>query len=345
MKLYSNIAKKISREMMKVIPYNINVMDENGIIIGSGDSSRIGTLHEGAKSVIQTKTINEIYKQSGGVKPGVNEPIIMDGMVIGVVGITGQPDEVRPFSKLVRATAVLLIEQEQKNLQEQNDRFNRETFYRELSYRENSYDDAFIQRGKLYGLDLTRKIQAIIVQGRTKTKVLNSLCEKARHYLFLENHKVVLFTTDHQNFMDKLEGWIDQKEIRKVSFGNVEEIAAVSIKQAESALHIGTKLKPSQKMVYYEELKVFVHLSYPYKESLNSFFSVIDKSGSKLDLIQTLQAYIEESGDMNQVASKLNIHRNTLNYRIDKIEKLSGKNPRDYLDMFQLICGLMWYEN
>ncbi|MOA24299.1 Purine catabolism regulatory protein [compost metagenome] len=98
-------------------------------------------------------------------------------------------------------------------------------------------------------------------------------------------------------------------------------------------------------MVYYEELKVFVHLSYPYKESLNSLFSVIDKSGSKLDLIQTLQAYIEESGDMNQVASKLNIHRNTLNYRIDKIEKLSGKNPRDYLDMFQLICGLMWYEN
>ncbi|MND93993.1 Carbohydrate diacid regulator [compost metagenome] len=344
MKLYSNIAKRISREMMKVIPYNINVMDENGIIIGSGDSSRIGTLHEGAKSVIQTKTINEIYEQSGGVKPGVNEPIIMDGKVIGVVGITGQPDEVRPFSKLVRATAVLLIEQEQKNLQAQNDRFNRETFYRELSYRENSYDDAFIQRGKLYGIDLTRKIQAIIVQGRLKTKALTALCEKMRHYLFLENDKAVLFMIDHQGSEDRLREWADQKDILKISFGNAEVNAALSLRQAEATLQIGSKLKPSQKKVYYEDLKVFVHLSYRYKESLNSLFSVLDKSGSKLDLIQTLQTYIEESGDMNQVANKLNIHRNTLNYRIEKIEKLSGKNPRNYLELFQLICGLLWYE-
>ncbi|MNN14687.1 carbohydrate diacid transcriptional activator CdaR [compost metagenome] len=193
-------------------------------------------------------------------------------------------------------------------------------------------------------MDLSRKIQAIIVQGKLKTKVLTSLCEKTRHYLFLENHKVVLFTTEYQGFMDKLEEWVDQKEIWKVSFGNVEENAAVSLKQAELALQIGSKLKPTQKTVNYEELKVFVHLSYPYKELLNSLFSVLDKSGNKLDLIQTLQAYIEESGDMNQVASKLNIHRNTLNYRIDKIEKLSGKNPRNYLDLFQLICGLLWYE-
>ncbi|MNO63559.1 Purine catabolism regulatory protein [compost metagenome] len=191
---------------------------------------------------------------------------------------------------------------------------------------------------------MSRKIQAVIVQGR-KTKVLTSLCEKIRHYLFLENDKVVLFTTEHQGFMEKLEEWVDLKEIWKVSFGNVEENAAVSLKQAETALQIGSKLKPSQRKLYYEELKVFVHLSYPYKESLNSLFSVLDKSGNKLDLIQTLQAYIEESGDMNQVASRLNIHRNTLNYRIEKIEKLSGKNPRDYLDLFQLICGLVWYEN
>lgn len=34
--------------MMKDIPYNINIMDERGIIIGSGERERIGTVHQGA---------------------------------------------------------------------------------------------------------------------------------------------------------------------------------------------------------------------------------------------------------------------------------------------------------
>ena len=37
MKLSKTTAQKIVLEMMNVVPYNINVMDENGIIIGSGD--------------------------------------------------------------------------------------------------------------------------------------------------------------------------------------------------------------------------------------------------------------------------------------------------------------------
>ena len=43
-KLSKYIAQKIVSEMMDVIPYNINVMDENGVIIGSGDVKRIGLL-------------------------------------------------------------------------------------------------------------------------------------------------------------------------------------------------------------------------------------------------------------------------------------------------------------
>lgn len=53
-KLSKTIAQKIVLEMMNVIPYNINVMDENGVIIGSGDIRRIGNIHEGAKKQLIT---------------------------------------------------------------------------------------------------------------------------------------------------------------------------------------------------------------------------------------------------------------------------------------------------
>lgn len=72
MKLSKAIALKIVLEMMNVIPYNINVMDENGIIIGSGDNERIGNIHEGAKKAIDSKHIIEVYEDNEKMKPGVN---------------------------------------------------------------------------------------------------------------------------------------------------------------------------------------------------------------------------------------------------------------------------------
>lgn len=72
MKLSKAIAQRIVLEMMNVIPYNINVMDENGIIIGSGDNERIGNIHEGAKKAIDSKHIIEVYEDNEKMKPGVN---------------------------------------------------------------------------------------------------------------------------------------------------------------------------------------------------------------------------------------------------------------------------------
>ena len=71
MKLSKAIAPKIVLEMMNVIPYNINVVDENGII-SSGDNERIGNIHEGAKKAIDSKHIIEVYEDNEKMKPGVN---------------------------------------------------------------------------------------------------------------------------------------------------------------------------------------------------------------------------------------------------------------------------------
>ena len=137
MKLSKAIAQRIVLEMMNVIPYNINVMDEKGIIIGSGDIDRIGNIHEGAKRAIDSKHIIEIYEDNEKMKPGVNEPIIFNNEIIGVIGITGQPDEVIRFSKLVRVTAVLLIEQIIIDEDIHNKRLNKQRFYYELAHRKN----------------------------------------------------------------------------------------------------------------------------------------------------------------------------------------------------------------
>lgn len=111
------LAQKIADEVMKNIGYNINVMNEKAIIIGSGNSNRINTFHETAMRAIETRESQEVSVSEAeklqGVKPGINMPIIdCDNRLIGVVGITGLPQEVRNIGKLVKMTAELIIEQQ-----------------------------------------------------------------------------------------------------------------------------------------------------------------------------------------------------------------------------------------
>ncbi|MBV1821593.1 sugar diacid recognition domain-containing protein [Clostridium cochlearium] len=55
MKLTKELAQNISNRMMEIIPYNINIMNEKGIIIGSGDLERLNTLHQGAIEALSQK--------------------------------------------------------------------------------------------------------------------------------------------------------------------------------------------------------------------------------------------------------------------------------------------------
>ena len=53
MKLSVSLSQSIVDRMMKQIPYNINMMNEHGVIIASGDPNRIGSRHIGAVSAIE----------------------------------------------------------------------------------------------------------------------------------------------------------------------------------------------------------------------------------------------------------------------------------------------------
>ena len=344
MKLSKTIAQNIVKEMMSVVPYNINVMNENGIIVGSGDLSRIGDIHEGAVEAIRKKSLNVIYDESESVKPGVNEPIIIDGKVIGVIGITGYSDEVKKFIKLVRVTAVLLIEQAEANKEIQDRRLGKERFYHELAHRKTAYDEKFCKIARDYGFDISKDYRAILVYGDISSKEIISLCKKHTYNCDLDNNKIVFFVCEEYKYQLLINDLKQCKDIEKISIGEKENIAAISLENSEKAIDMGIKIKPESKIYQYENLKFVINLSCEDKSDITSLFSNIDKSEYKLELIQTLQTYIEENGQINDVAKRLNIHRNTLNYRLERIKKLTGKDPKNLMQLFELFCGLMWKE-
>lgn len=113
--LSPSLAQEIAGDTSAVIGFNVLITDAEGMVIGSGDSSRVGTFHEASVEVIRTQepaahTASEALRLRG-VRSGITLPLITDGRAVGTVGITGTPAQVRRFGLLVkRQTEILLRE-------------------------------------------------------------------------------------------------------------------------------------------------------------------------------------------------------------------------------------------
>lgn len=109
------LAQSIVDRTMQIIGSNVNVMDHRGIIIASGDPARIGSLHEGAALVLAQGRTVEIDQVLAGrlhdARPGINLPLRAEGEIVGVIGLSGEPEAIRHFAELLRMAAETMLEQ------------------------------------------------------------------------------------------------------------------------------------------------------------------------------------------------------------------------------------------
>lgn len=91
------------------------MVEGDGIIIVSSDAQRIGTFHEGAMISVKEKRKVIIRKEDEqylqGVKAGINLPVFFLNNVIGVIGITGEPERILPYGELLRKMTELLVQE------------------------------------------------------------------------------------------------------------------------------------------------------------------------------------------------------------------------------------------
>ena len=61
------------------------------------------------------------------------------------------------------------------------------------------------------------------------------------------------------------------------------------------------------------------------------------------DLVNTLEAYLEHGGALAEAAASLNVHRNTLLYRLERIEEIAGVDLRNVQQRLNLYVALKSY--
>lgn len=338
MELTVKAAEEIVREVMKVIPYNVNVMDQDGVIIGSGEKSRIGTLHEGASEAIKRGEPVDIFTSGEGIREGVNEPIFVNGDIVGVVGITGPVKEVKPFSQLVRISAALLLEHSATLFNKMEEKRHKEEFLHELLDCKNPYTPSLKERALIYDMDLEKEVRVMVLLSSSPDETERVL--KEENYIKRESGRFIVCL---QKEADPLIREILKEEgLVKIGLGDSHFSTSMSLEQADKALDTGLKIRPRQSCFYWSDWGLFSELSSMEFTSLcRSRTAKLRERGQKQNLFETLKTFIEENCEIGETAWRLNIHRNTLGYRLDKIQEITGKNPRDILDLMELCVGLL----
>lgn len=343
--LNRELAQNIVNKMMDVIPYNVNIMNHQGIIIGSGDSNRIGMLHNGALEALKVKKVIEIYKDDDKVKSGVNSPIFFREKVIGVIGITGNPKKVRQFTQLVTVTAELLINQEYTlNKHIVKERLKEEFIY-EWLYSKETYDLEFIQRGANIGIDISLERVVLVVEFtkdrfKDTVKIIKRFIKEHEYYINLTSNKIVIILIDNHLLYKRLK---ELKEIMsntnsKIGLSARHKIISKSMNEAIEAVDFGKKLYKDEFFYEYSKVKVFRFLdNFLDEEEWKLIKNRILEENMGEELMETFTSYMKHSGERKKTAESLHIHRNTLNYRLEKIEEITGLSFDNYLDLFQFM--------
>ncbi|QGQ46290.1 CdaR family transcriptional regulator [Metabacillus sediminilitoris] len=360
--LTQEIAEEIVKETMRRLNRNINIMDPTGTIIASGDSTRISYFHEGGFHVIKSGKPLVITKhnkdQWRGSKIGINLPIEFQNKIIGVIGITGEQNEVEEFGELVKMTTEMMIKQSYLATQSEWQARSKEETFVELVKEKPNYD--FIdQRLELLQINLIPpfhmfliEIKLIKIQSQSLIRKLEEIFNKKCTLIgFLEVGRMFILSSgiSSKQAIDKIniiQDMLTKLQIQcKIGYGTpvyTREMLKVSFNESEIALSIGKVRELSFNSYSNMEAEaLIIQIDEDLKKRfLERIFPTIDAK-----VIETLQAFFQCNFNITETASKLFIHRNTLIYRLKKIKEETGYDPQVFKDSVPLQLAIWMYVN
>lgn len=352
-------ADNIIKEIGLDLDYDINIMDENGIIISSTVSSRIGDLHTGAKNIVDHKLdkyiVNE-FNTEPFMKQGVNLPILYKDKIIGVIGITGPIPEVEKVGNIVRKMTEILI---YENMKKNNDSNVRRIIYRFVDkwmLIENiEQNKNFINNGKNININVLLPRRCLVIDYNRSDQLILSLegQEKIRKmdedirntvktipdivYYHLKTEQYffvpVISNSEISALFFNLKKLIMSKYNESLFGGFDGTVAGTTninslLNEALMALNCADE---ENELLSYNDLTLEPLINTITEKESISFLERFFKTKNYnmiADYIALISVYFENDGSIQDIAENLYIHKNTVQYRIKKMTEITGYDIR-----------------
>ncbi|MGO1617360.1 MAG: CdaR family transcriptional regulator [Oceanisphaera sp.] len=360
MEIEERIAEKIIARTKGLIPYDINVMNKQGIVVASTDATRMGLAHSGASWVIEHQATMIVEhadtRYLAGAKPGVNLPIAYQGHCIGVVGITGDPEQVCELGALLKMTAELLVEHSREKDAALLLSIEKENCLKQVVTGQLNSTQA---QAALKKVHLSRRFPARCVIFQPKNTLLDYqqklaltpvLALAVKGWFFFSQESGLTVVLDAKDDKEANLGEIAAVLPPQLTIGvgasvnSIEELA-LSYASATAAITFGQATATDFNATVYcyeshkEKIIISSQVSGWRKDELTKEYRALVNQDPHGTLRLTLRTLISSSVDMSTCAHRLNIHRNTLRNRLDKIEQITGVDYKKLDQLFRLYLG------
>jgi carbohydrate diacid regulator len=371
--LTTSLAQEIARETSEIIGFNVVITDREGIVIADAAYDRVGELHEASIEVVRTgEAAAHDAAQANlltGVRPGVTLPVVLDGEVVGTVGITGAPSRVRRFGLLVqRHTEILLRESSLIASKLVRDKAITDLL-RDIAH----HDPAVVEQdvvefgARELGFDLRLPRAAVVVEMDQVPASQRGSVERTAGSVFRDREDIVGTLGQSRLVAFHRASRIGSTELCRSLLRAVDERHDVALRVGigGSANSVGELQASYQDAVAAARLRSretirtgwdprIAHIS-DYR--VHHLLSATDvKARTRFDravlrdlrhqsdwevLRETVLAWCEHGFHLVRASEALHVHRNTLLYRLRKIEKITGRSSRDHRFTLALYVGCL----
>lgn len=356
--LTTSLAQELASEIGAIIDLHVLITDHDGVVIGSGDQSRLGSLHTPSLEVLRTlepnTTTAEQARALRPIRPGITWPIVIAGDAVGTVGLTGAPNSVRRFGLIVQRQIEILLRESEL----QRSRLVREQALRDLVRDVAFFDadtvapEALTSRAGELGIDMRLPRLAIVLdptaasesaQGPSPLRLVRDtftgpqdvVAELTPGRIAVLHH---LRDDDPEVLCARLVDMVRQRYGYQVWAGVGELAHDVtglhhSYQDASAAARLGptvgshTRVNPITRLRIHQLLDATGHQARSH--FVEALLGELRDAPGWPETRRTLMAWVTSGFNLVRAAERLHIHRNTLIYRLDKVSQLSGQQVRD----------------
>lgn len=356
MEISKSLAQEIVENLKDVIDKDINLMNSEGYIIASTDPSRINTFHEASKKCIENNSIIVISSDDEyiGSRSGINLPIEFDKSVVGVIGISGEKEEVEKYGTIIKQMTEILLKEQRIKTYQAIERENKRNLIESLIYNKEltpnlipsglDFGEKYLAYSQIYSnkLDFSKREYVL--------KYIESVFQTHNPTAaFIHNELIIIFKgKDEEEVFGLLEKVISHMKNNydlDISFGISETFTSLSnvnnyYNQAIRA-YKWKKFYDEKNIIFYDEMALGLLVTAIDEKELYQFSYKILKNidNDQLSFYRDLIFfYGKYNGSINKIADAMFMHKNSIQYRLDKLYKLTGYNPRNVNDYI-----ILWF--
>lgn len=348
------LAQKIVESVKDVCTYDVNFINPQGIIFASTNEKRIGNFHEAGRDSAKRQQTIEVIEDDNflGTQKGVNIPFIYKGELCAVIGISGEPDKVRKYAYLAQKITSLLLREQELDRQEHLQKTQLGQVIRSIIHKEPSNPGYLTEFLKKYHIDPDTEYRTILVKlNRNYNPADFSLIENSIHQSFAQTGSS-LFTGDYSNeYILLLESarleqclpvfeQLSQRYAPLLQTGIGASFPLMQQHNSYRSAQIALKsLFNQESLAVYDSLDLELLLSSVPQDIRTTFLkkAITQLSDKDRTLLET---YFSCDMSLKQTCEMLYLHKNTLQYRLDKIRDTTGYNPRRFRDAVVLYMAL-----